>query len=216
MLIAIDGACKRNGDPTCSSSGVAWIQTEDGNFLYKTKFETQSTSQRGELNGLLEALKYAVEASEPEEDVIIITDSEYIYNAIVLDWCFKWAMNNWVGGSGPVKNVDLWCDIVKLLSKLDGRVFFQWTKGHLISYSYANIKAAIAADPSGIELFTRIQTVASRLSERSRIISDFQRERKEHGKPCPPDDTALEWAILNTVADCLASYVVQLMDALVI
>ena len=51
MLIAIDGACKRNGEPDCFSTGVAWFITDTGDMFFKAACETQSTSQRGELSG---------------------------------------------------------------------------------------------------------------------------------------------------------------------
>ena len=119
MLIATDGACKRNGQPTCSSVGVAWIQTDTGDMLFKSKFETCSTSQRGEINGLLEALQYAVQNAAANEDIIIITDSEYLYNTVSLDWCFKWRAANWRTGSGEIaKNADLWAIACMLLDEL--------------------------------------------------------------------------------------------------
>ena len=215
MLIAIDGACKRNGEPSCSSSGVAWIQTEDGNYLYKAHFETGSTSQRGEIFGLLEALQYAHEANT-DEDIIIVTDSEYLYNTVTLEWAKKWQRNNWHGAQGPVKNAELWNKVLYYLDNLNKhheRVFMQWTKGHLIHYTPGLIKQAILADTSGIELYTRVLSVASREADKPRIIADFLRERREHEKVEPPAEVAFEWAVANTVADCLASYIVKVFDA---
>jgi ribonuclease HI len=214
VLIAIDGACKRNGQPSCSSSGVAWIQTEDGKFLFKSRFETCSTNQRGEINGLFEALTYAVQHSAADEDIIIVTDSEYLHNTVAYEWCFKWKNNSWNGSTGPVKNADMWEKICDLLEVLNGRVFMQWTKGHLMSYTPGNINQAMRADPTGVELYTRIMSVANRDSERSRIIMDFLRQRVEHDKPTIPEDLALDWVIANTVADCIATYVVRIMDEL--
>lgn len=217
MLIAVDGACKRNGLPTCSSSGVAWIQTEEGDYLFRSRFETCSTNQRGEINGLYEALKYASEHAKEDEDIIIITDSEYLHNTVALDWVGKWARNNWIGATGPVKNPDMWSNVYKLLQDINlhhERVFMQWTKGHLMAYTPGNINQAMAVDPEGIELFSRITTIANRESERSRIISEFMRERREHEKATIPGDVALEWVIANTVADCIASYIVRVMDNL--
>ena len=214
MLIAIDGACKRNGEPTCSSSGVAWIQTEDGQFLFKSRFETCSTNQRGEINGLLEALIYAVKNATPDEDIIIVTDSEYLHNTVAYEWYAKWKSNNWIGSVGLVKNADMWKKISSLLEALNGRVFMQWTKGHLMAYTPGNINQAMQADPTGVELYTRIMSVANRDSERSRIIADFLRQRIEHDKSTVPDALAIDWVIANTVADCIASYVVRIMDEL--
>jgi hypothetical protein len=36
----------------------------------------------------------------------------------------------------------------------------------------------------------------------------------EHDKSAVPDEIAIEWLVANTVADCLASYVVRIMDEL--
>ena len=215
MLISIDGACKRNGDPTCSSSGVAWIQTEEGNYLYKSKFETCSTSQRGELNGLLEALRYAVGFADLHEDIIIITDSEYLYNTVTLNWVDKWHDNNWVGATGPVKNVDMWdaaWNMLHCLNRPNERVFMQLTKGHLIHYTPGLVNRAMISDSTGLELYMNICSVAGRSADKPRIIDDFLRERRDHDKNEPPREVAIDWAVANTMADCIASYIVKVMD----
>ena len=218
MLIATDGACKRNGEPTCVSLGVAWIITDAGEMLFKAKFETESTSQRGELNGIIEALEYANEHMDDDESLSIITDSEYMFNTIEKDWVHKWARQAWTGSTGPVKNPDMWEHVLHLLDspKLDGNVFMQWTKGHLISYTPGNTKKAMLLDATGIELRDRIMSVAQRPADKLRIIRDFNYNRKTHGFITVPDETAIEWAVENTVADCLASYLVKTFDDLLI
>jgi len=218
MLIATDGACKRNGEPTCVSVGVAWILQEDGEVLFKAMFEHESTSQRGELNGLLEALEYANEHMAEDESLSIITDSEYMFNTIEKDWVHKWARQNWTGLSGPVKNQDMWQRALKLLDspKLSGNVFMQWTKGHLISYTPANTKRAMTADSTGIELYDRLFSVARRPADMPRIIRDFNYNRVQHGFTAVPEYVALDWAVANTMADCLASYLVSVFDDLLV
>lgn len=215
MLVATDGACKRNGTPQCCSAGVAWFQTEEGDLYFKSAYETESTSQRGELNGLLLALEEGLAVAKPDEDIIIVTDSEYMYNTVQLEWSIKWEANGWQGATGPVKNRDMWKRVNALLRKLNEhheRVFMQWTKGHLISYTPGNISRAMTTDPTGVELYSRINGIANRASERDRIIEDFRFNLWKHGKVVPPADTCLEWCIANVVADCLASYVVKIMD----
>lgn len=221
ILIAIDGACKRNGKPDCMSVGAAWIQTEDGNLFYKSKFETESTSQRGEINGLMEALKYAHSYSRPDEHVIIITDSQYLYNTVMLGWCFKWRENGWVNADGQeTKNADLWEAIsvlLDLINELGERVFMEWTKGHMVHYTKGNIKKAMLVDANGIELFSRITTMANRPADRQNIINKFNKERNEHGCISVPENVALDWAIANATADGIAFYIVNtIYDATVI
>lgn len=226
MLIATDGACKRNGDPTCTSAGVAWIMHEEQfppktgseTMLFKAKFEKESTSQRGELNGIIECLEYAVANIHDNESLIIVTDSEYMFNTIEKDWVHKWARQGWMGSLGPVKNQDMWEHVIELLDNpmLVDNVYMQWTKGHLISYTPGNIKKAMQADATGLELYDRIMSVATRPADQGRIIRDFNRNRGDHGFPFVPDQDALEWAVANTVADCLASYIVKTFDDLLL
>lgn len=218
MLIATDGACRRNGEPTCVSIGVAWIMRDDGEMLFKAKFEHESTSQRGELNGIIEALEYAVDHLEDGESLNIITDSEYMFNTIEKDWVHKWAKQAWTGLNGPIKNQDMWEHVLGLMDnpKLIDNVFMQWTKGHLISYTPANTKKAMVADTSGLELYDRIMSVAMRPADRPRIVKDFNYNRIQHLFIAIPDEQALDWAVANTVADCLASYLVRVFDDLLL
>lgn len=214
MLIATDGACKRNGTPECSSVGVAWIMTDGGEMLYKARHETRSTSQRGEINGLIEALEYAKHHVSEEESVVIITDSEYLYNTIEKDWVHKWYAQKWQGANGAVKNPDMWLQVVRLLdsTELEGKVFMQWTKGHLISFTKRNTRIAMSDDNTGIELYDRISCVARRPADYKRIVKDFNANRYLHGYMTVADWQAMEWAVCNTVADCLAGYLVDVLD----
>lgn len=213
MLIAIDGACKRNGEPDCFSTGVAWIMRETGEMLFKAGYETQSTSQRGELTGLLCALEYAVDNAADDETVIILTDSEYMYNSVAKEWALKWREANWIGGQGvTVKNFDMWEQATKYIDKLQDRLFMQWTKGHMVHYTTGNIKKAMAFDASGIELYSRICNTASRPGDKPRVIRDFNTNRVNHGHLAVPDETAFEWACCNAQADALASFLCQMMD----
>lgn len=220
MLFAIDGACKRNGEPTCVSVGVAWCITDDGDMGFKSKFEHESTSQRGELNGLTEALEFAAEHARDDEDIIIVTDSEYMFNTIALEWWSKWRANRWYGAQGDiVKNVDMWKHVAELMDKLAAKhceVSMQWTKGHLVHYTPGNIKKAMEVDPTGVELYTRIAAVANRPADIGRIVQQFKEERVKHKHMAPPDAIALEWAIVNATADALASYIVKIFDDVLI
>lgn len=213
MLIAIDGACKRNGKPDCMSVGAAWIQTEGGELKYKHIFETESTSQRGEINGLIAALQYAAKYSNYTEHIIIVTDSQYLYNSVMLEWCYKWRENGWTNADGQAtKNADLWAAVCALLDTINHgaeRVFLEWTKGHMVHYTKGNVKKAMKVDPEGIELYSRITTMANRPADRQNIINRFNKERGDHGCMVVPEDIALEWAIANATADGIAFYIVN-------
>lgn len=216
MLIAIDGGCKRQGTPQCSSVGVAWIQTDAGDLFYRARYENlESTNQRGELNGLVSALDAALRYAEALEPIIIVTDSEYLYNSVTKGWSFTWERSDWQGSAGPVKNRDLWKtinDLLRELNKKEERVFMQWTKGHLMSYSAGNIKKAMTADPTGIGLFMNLKSIANRPAERDRIISDFAYNRAKHQHQVPPPVACLDWCVANVMADALASYLIAHFD----
>ena len=220
MLISIDGGCKRQGTPQCSSVGVAWVQTDDGDLFYRANYENpESTSQRGELNGLISALTVATERAAADETIIIVTDSEYLYNTVSKGWSLTWERSGWQGSAGPVKNRDMWQTVNNMLRSLNAneeRVFMQWTKGHLISYTPANARRAMAQDPTGISLFMNIKAIASRGSEEDRIVEDFIYNRVKHEHQVPPRVACLEWCIANVMADTLASYLTTLLDSVVL
>ena len=210
MIMGTDGACKWGGTPECVSCGVAVIHTDERTY-YMSKIEDHSTSQRGELNGLLLGLHEAVEHND-NEDVIIITDSEYLHNAVMKEWCYKWKANDWIGSNGErVKNVDMWMEIVELIDKLRAQqrdVFLQWTKGHLISgLSPAIVKRIMQQDATGLGLISQIQTIADRVSEHDRIVEDFNKYRMKNDAHIMPAETAIEWTVLNVAADLIAGFI---------
>src|SRR5690349_13772077 len=115
MIIAIDGACRRNGKSTCLTAGAAFIVGPEFNTL-KLIHEKGSTSQRGEMLALLTGLSYGYDISN--EHVYLITDSEYIYNTISKGWINNWERKGWITSSGePVKNQDLWKKISPILNQ---------------------------------------------------------------------------------------------------
>jgi len=189
-------------------------------MLFLSKAEINSTSQRGEINGLLEALKYAKLNREPDEMIIIISDSEYLCNTVTLEWAWKWQANDWQTSTGALaKNMDLWQEVVKLVDFI-GRdnVCMQWVKGHLISYTKGNARRAMAADSTGIELYTQMLTMLNRPSEKDRVVKELKQKSREHEISGDitnvPDVVLLEWVSMNIMADLLADYIVTILDAL--
>lgn len=218
MIIAIDGASKRNGKSDCLSSGVATIFHDNGDILLKSRIEAESTNQRGELNGLVEALNYGLAyiTDKEDKDIIIVSDSQYLCDTITKDWISKWVSQDWYGSTGPIKNPDTWQIVYKYLCEIraqGGDVYMNWTKGHLLAYSDSNIELALRSDPTGYTLFDRICTVANRPAEHGRVAAEFNRQRKVQGYPTLPTEIAVQWVTYNTLADCVASYMVKNVDA---
>ncbi|HOV40293.1 MAG TPA: ribonuclease HI [Oscillospiraceae bacterium] len=119
--IFADGAC--SGNPGPGGYGVILRCGE----LYKelSGGEAHTTNNRMELMGVisgLEALKYPCE-------VVITTDSKYVYDAVTNGWAEKWQRNNWIkSDKKPALNSDLWERLLGLL-KIH-KVEFKWVKGH--------------------------------------------------------------------------------------
>ncbi len=69
-----------------------------------------------------------LEKIDPSEEIVIVTDSEYVKNGIT-KWIHSWLKNSWKTASKqPVKNKELWLRLWNL-SK-DRKIQWQWVKGH--------------------------------------------------------------------------------------
>ena len=90
-----------------------------------TGAEKLTTNNRMELAAVVEALRVLKEACE----VRVFTDSAYIANAFNDNWIDAWIGRGWKTASKkPVKNQDLWKDMLKLMEKHE--VEFVKVKGH--------------------------------------------------------------------------------------
>lgn len=114
-IIATDGSCKDD------MAGSAWIDS-DGN---SGQIAFQGTCARAELLAILIALE-----DNPSGNIRILSDSEYSIRAIT-DWGDEWKRNGWLrhNGSRP-RNLDLILEIRLLIDEHEGKVRFEWVKGH--------------------------------------------------------------------------------------
>lgn len=80
-----------------------------------------TTNNRMELLAVIKGLE-AIKWSNAE--VVVVSDSSYVVNAINQNWLKTWASR----GFTKIKNPDLWIRLHRLLSL--HRVNFQWIKGH--------------------------------------------------------------------------------------
>lgn len=214
LRIAIDGATRRNGKPDCVAAGAAFIQDirEDGvvTCSLRTNYEHASTNQRGELLALLTALDY-VHAADKEAQ--IITDSEYLFNAMTKNWCDRWVHNNWKTASNePVKNADLWREIYHAASRCRELIFYH-IKGHVIPFGRVTADHLLTADPSGralyVEAFKKFNTVAP---TKTNVIENAQAlSLKNNGFELSPE-TFRDYVVANVVADAAATKVVDAAD----
>ena len=209
MIVAIDGAVKAPGKPECLSVGCALFPELDP--LYKVKCEPKgSTSQRGEINGLILALDEALERKVQDDILLIVTDSEYLYNTVMGEWVQKWAAAGWIAANGEEpKNADQWKEILTKLSMLAANnveVSMLWTKGHLYRYPAGQATRCMQSDASGATLMSSINTMLSVASQRERAVEKFNAVRNEHSYPSLPEELAAEYILYNTTVDAIAVY----------
>ncbi|MBR4866064.1 MAG: ribonuclease HI [Clostridia bacterium] len=123
VTIYTDGAC--SGNPGPGGYGAILIDVESGKKLEIAGGDANTTNNRMELMGVIEALSLL----KMPCDVTLYTDSKYVVDAMKLGWAKKWQKNNWMRNkTDRAKNPELW---EKLLSLCDiHHVTFSWVKGH--------------------------------------------------------------------------------------
>lgn len=223
LRIAIDGACRRNGKPDCTASGGVFIMGIEDNgdiagYAVKSAYEYGSTNQRGELSALLKALHVIYQRKCEAQ---IITDSEYLFNAMTKLWYKNWMWNNWLTRDGtPVKNRDLWEKIADYASALvQGgiEVTYYHVKGHCIPFGTVTANDLLKRDPSGQELYKCVRQQFDKFAPRKVDILKHATALcvKNNGFALDIDSPILkDWVTANVVADAIATKVVDEADSL--
>lgn len=134
--IYTDGSYK----PTTKQGGYAVIITENEQIIKVLYYGyINTTNNRAELQGVLNALKYFKYSTEME----IYSDSAYIVNSINNGYLEQWIQNC----DETKKNMDLWQEIYQLIHFHNVKFF--WIKGHNnnefneLADCYANIAASV-------------------------------------------------------------------------
>ena len=221
VIISIDGACRRNGKPDCVAAGGLYITHHNDEgvcVLTKTlsNYEIQSTNQRGELLALLSALDYVRSAKQETQ---IITDSEYLFNAMTKEWFVGWESRDWKTASfDPVKNADLWREIKHAYDKCkqDGiDITLYHIKGHCIPFGKVTASTLLQKDPTGsmlcTEVYKKYDSVAA--SKAGNLQEAQELSNKNNGFKLEPW-ILRNFAVLNTVADAIATKCVETADSL--
>ena len=117
--IYTDGAAK--GNPGNGGYGV--IVELVGTTHKKEFYEgfRHTTNNRMELLGVIVGLE---KLKIPNMNVLVISDSKYVVDAVVKKWVFGWEKKGFVGK----KNPDLWKRFLIIYRK--HQVDFKWIKGH--------------------------------------------------------------------------------------
>lgn len=211
--IAIDGACRRNGDPTCISAGACFILTLDTETgveqgLTQSFHEERSTSQRGELNGLLQAVEHV---HQHPADTVVVTDSEYLFNTMTKRWVDRWIHNNWMTAQGEqVKNMDLWKLIWKLYVDCEELITFFHIKGHLLSVGAKKGRDLLYHDVTGYELYS--WAVNNRTIKPDRLQHATQLSETNNGFALS-EEQLTKYAAMNLVADAVANLNLEVVES---
>lgn len=115
-----DGACKNNPGPGGWAFVLIW-----GDVLRRAAGgEPHTTNNRMELRAVIEGLRALTRPCAVE----VTTDSQYVKKAFTAGWLDTWMKNGWKTRSGPVKNQDLWIELVGL--RRIHNLSWQWVRGH--------------------------------------------------------------------------------------
>lgn len=121
-----DGACR--GNPGNGGYGSILEYTDAGGNLHQKELSAgyrQTTNNRMELLAVIKGLQ---ELKKPCQ-VTVFSDSKYIVDAFAQGWVDSWLKNNWKRGKKePVKNQDLWQELLTLMEK--HQVKYEWVRGH--------------------------------------------------------------------------------------
>ena len=136
LEIYTDGSLKKLGR-SMTFGGWAFIVVKDSKKIYTAAGdEYGTTNQRMELKAICNALEYASSVRQPNEKVIIYSDSAYAINCYLQEWYVSWLENGWINSSKkPVANQDLWYKIIPYFDnfwydfkKVDGHSGVFWNE----------------------------------------------------------------------------------------
>ena len=92
-------------------------------------YDKETTNNRMELMGAIEAIKYIAKKHKTDE-VVIHTDSAYVLGGVTT-WIHNWEKNNWrTANKKPVLNKELWQELISLTRAFKGHLSWQKVKGH--------------------------------------------------------------------------------------
>lgn len=128
--IYTDGGCRGNGKTTNKGAFAFAIINDRGNMILHQDAQgfNDTTNNQMELGAAIAALSFCADSPYIKDDIVVYTDSQYVYNGIT-NWIHSWMAKNWKTSTRqPVLNKELWQKLYELTESLN--VTFQWVKGH--------------------------------------------------------------------------------------
>ena len=117
-------------DGACSKGNGGWAYSNITGGVKGSGNERESSNNRMELRACIEALK---DPLIPEwVDLVLVTDSAYVSNCFLQNWWSTWVRNDWRRGpkKEPVKNRELWEELLNLVWGRVGNVEWVHVRGH--------------------------------------------------------------------------------------
>ena len=127
VTLYTDGAC--TGNPGPGGWGAILMMDLPGGALYKKEFSggaAQTTNNIMEMTAVLEGLRRLTQPC----DVTLVSDSQYVINALSKGWAVGWRAKGWKkADKKPAANAELWAALLSEIEK--GHVMhYVWVKGH--------------------------------------------------------------------------------------
>lgn len=107
----------------------AYLIVHNGKQISNAGGRFGATNNQMELTGIIEAFKKLIALGYNEEHLHFVLDSKYVLDAINKKWLNAWKKKGWKRSGGPLKNVELWQELEKLLQQFPDSIF-DWTHGH--------------------------------------------------------------------------------------
>ena len=121
--IFTDGSARSNPN---GPGGWGYVIKQNGNVIENSKGYRNTTNNRMELTGVIEALK-VVPAQNP---IVVHSDSRYVVAAFNEKWLSGWIRRGWRTSAGDtVANKDLWVQLAKEADR-HPNIGWDWVKGH--------------------------------------------------------------------------------------
>lgn len=128
LNIYCDGACSPN--PGKSGTGMAVYEKHTLTQLWYGLYEANGTNNSAELNGLLEAFRFAAPYIQQGKTVQILSDSRYSIDCIT-KWAKSWKNKGWTRGKNEeIKNLAIIQQCFALYEQLKNNLIISHVKGH--------------------------------------------------------------------------------------
>jgi len=154
--IYCDGACSPN--PGKSGTGMAVYQQQQLVELWYGLYEPMGTNNTAELNGMLEAFKYAQVHIKQGKTVQVLSDSKYSIDCIT-KWAKGWQAKGWTRGKGEeIKNLEVIKQCFSLYQTSKAQLIISHVKGHAnIEGNELSDRMAVLARTKRTEGFVQYQ-----------------------------------------------------------